>query len=303
MAETLGRVYALSVMHTHFDLDRTIARQASRLMSTLGIVVGLGLSAGCGSTEVPRSAPLFAVPLSLEGEPIGTALVDTGGGYEIMLRRSYGLKIVDSIEVVVFGGKETVQLTEGFAYEVGGVPGRADAAIVGSSICDCNGVGFHFFRKTGVVLGLDFSAPRVMFLSEVAAEGITIDFASLSDGRSAFDTSFIEVEAEFDGFSQTLVALLDTGANATVIRRDLIDFVDGSTPARPRITVTHDQLGSVSVNVQLTNNDDLPDMILGTNVMRKWGDQWYFSFHANGGSVTVVRDDASSSPVSVLPPL
>ncbi len=271
-------------------------------MGTLGIVVALGLSAGCGSTEVPRSAPLFAVPLSVEGEPIGTALVDTGGGYEIMLRRSYGLEIVDSIEVVVFGGKETVQLTEGFAYEVGGVPGVADAAIVGSSICDCNGVGFHFFRKTGLVLGLDFSEPQVRFLPEVPAGGITIDFDSASEESSAFDTSFIEVEAEFDGSSQTLLGLLDTGANATVIRRDLIDFADESTPARPRITITHDRLGSVSVNVRLTSNDDLPDIILGTNVMRKWGDQWYFSFSPNGGSVTVVRDDAVSSLVSSLPP-
>ena len=60
---------------------------------------------------------------------------------------------------------------------------------------------------------------------------------------------------------------------------------------------------SVSLSVRLSDNNNLPDMILGTDIMRKWADRWYFSFRSHGGSVTVVRDGDATSPVSVQPPL
>ena len=282
---------------------RVFAGNALRLLGVVPVAVVLGLNFGCGSLVGERAAPLFFVPLAIEGEPVAKALVDTGGGYEIMLRQSYGLNVVDSIEVVVFGGTETVQLTESFAYTAGGVDSVADAAIVGASICDCNGVGFYFFRKTGVVLGLDFAEPAVLFLSHTPLSGVTIDFELLPENLPAFDTSFIVVEAELNGVSQTLVGLLDTGANATVMRRDLADSAGESTTTRPWVTVTRDQLGSVSLGVRLSDNSSLPDMILGTDLMRKWADRWYFSFRSHGGSVTVMRDGDATSPVSVRPPL
>ena len=40
----------------------------------------------------------------------------------------------------------------------------------------------------------------------------------------------------------------------------------------------------------------LPDLIIGTDVMRAWGDRWYFSFAPEGGTVTVVPHDDSSAP-------
>ena len=65
------------------------------------------------------------------------------------------LKVVDSTEVLAFGGTESVDVTESFDYTAGGWQTHAEAAIVGVSVCECNGLGFHFFRKTGAVL-----APR-----------------------------------------------------------------------------------------------------------------------------------------------
>ncbi len=289
--------------HEHHHRDRGIARVVLRLLSVLSVVIALLPGTGCGSAVETPPAPLFTVPLTIEGEPIGTALVDTGGGYEVMLRRSFGLDIVDSVEVVVFGGAETVDVTEGFAYSAGGIDAVADAAIVGASICDCNGLGFHFFRKTGVVLGLDFSGPAVAFLPLAPLQGVRIDFSPSPEDLSVFDTSFIEVEAAVNGRSQTLRALLDTGANTTVIRRELVGSVDGSTPLRSRVTVTHDQLGSRSITARLSDNSNLPDMIVGTDMMSKWANQWYFSFTPNGGYVTVVRNGDTTPDATEQPPL
>ncbi|MCH7925900.1 MAG: hypothetical protein IIC51_10245, partial [Planctomycetes bacterium] len=41
------------------------------------------------------------------------------------------------------------------------------------------------------------------------------------------------------------------------------------------------------VSAALFSNDDLPDLILGIDVMRAWGDRWYFRYTPNGGIVTV----------------
>ncbi|MFQ5592080.1 MAG: hypothetical protein ACE5HE_13015 [Phycisphaerae bacterium] len=280
-----------------------VLRRALRAAGVLAIVAVAGPAPGCGSSLPEPASPLFVVPLSVEGESVGSALVDTGGGYEVMLRRDYGLKIVDSTEVIVFGGIQTVDITESFSYTAGGVSAVAESAIVGASVCGCNGVGFHFFRKTGVVLGLDFAQPAVVFLAEVPPGSFTIDFDPLPEERSTFDTSFIGVEVELDGASQNLIGLLDTGANATVLRSDLAGgwerFAMGSMVA----TITHPVLGSVSVHVRLSSNRDLPDIILGTDAMSKWADQWYFSFRARGGSFTVVRDGGSFTPADAQPPL
>jgi predicted aspartyl protease len=290
-------------MHERRCRNRGYAWAALRRLNVFSVAIVLVHGTGCGGSVEAPSAPLFSVPLAVQGESVGTALVDTGGGYEVMLRRSFGLDIVDSLEVVVFGGTETVAVTEGFAYTAGGIDAVADAAIVGASICDCNGVGFPFFRKTGVVLGLDFAEPAVAFLPLLPVQGVTIDFVLLPEDLSAFDTSFIEVEVVVNGGSQTLLALLDTGANTTVIRRELVDSAEETAAVRPRVTVTHGQLGSVSIPVLLSNNDSLPAMILGTDAMGKWADRWYFSFTPDGGSVTVVRGGNTSPHEPTPPPL
>jgi len=167
-------------------------------------------------------------------------------------------------------------------------------------------VGFHFFRKTGLVLGLDFSVPTVTFIQEAPEEGVTVGFHAPPDHLSHFDSAFIEVEVSAGGTARTLVALLDTGANATVMRRELADptltAVVGGFGAITA-TVAHERLGVVAVDVGLFDNTHLPDMILGTDAMAAWGDRWFFSFAQVGGTVTVVADNVGTDLADNAPGL
>ena len=250
----------------------------------------LGLAAGCGDIFATRPAPLFSVPLAIEGEPIGSAVIDTGGGYELLLRDSFGLEVVDMVEVLAFGGKELVGVTEGFQYTAGGWDSTADAALVGLSVCDCNGLGFHFFRKTGTVLGLDFANPRAMFLPVVPAGGVTIPFQPPPSFLPSFDSAFVQVEIASQGDTRTVLGLLDTGTNASVMRRGLVGTPSSLTPDRLNVTLTVESLGTVAVQVGLFDTAGLPDIILGTDVMRAWSDRWYFFFAKERGTVTAVPD-------------
>lgn len=245
------------------------------------------LAAGCGDLLPPPPAPLFAVPLEIEGRPVGDAIIDTGGGFEILLRNEFGLRVVDFVDVLVFGGRESVALTEGFSYSAGGFRGFADGAIVGISSCDCNGLGIVFFRKTGVVAAIAFSEPSAALTTATPPGGMDLPFQASPANLQGFNSSFIDVEIGLGGTTQTVRALLDTGAAETLLKRKLVP--GGSDPlfGRPRLEVTHDRLGTVSVSVALFDNDDLPDLILGIDVMRAWGDRWYFRYTPNGGIVTV----------------
>ena len=245
------------------------------------------LASGCGDLLPPPPAPLFAVPLEIEGRPVGDAIIDTGGGFEILLRDEFGLKVVDSVDVLVFGGRESVALTEGFSFTAGGFHGFADGAIVGISSCDCNGVGIVFFRKTGLVAAIAFSEPAASFTTSAPPGGIDLPFRSPPAYLEGFSSAFIDVDVDLGGTTLTVRALLDTGAAETLLKRNMFDGAPDPLFGRTRLEVTHDRLGTVSVSAAFFDNDDLPDLILGIDMMRAWGDRWYFHYTPNGGIVTV----------------
>lgn len=252
---------------------------------------------GCGGVLGEAPAPLFLVPLEIEGHKTGGAIIDTGGGYEVLLRNNFGLEVIDTVEVLAFGGRASVDLTEGFAYSAGGLPRTAPTAIVSDSICDCNGLGFFFFRETGVVLGLDFVNARAVFLSTAPAGGVTIPFEAPPAHLYGFDTAFVEVEVASGGAMTEVVGLLDTGANITLMRRGLVGAAPALDPNRQSVTISHDRLGTVAVGVVLFETEGLPDVILGTDVMRVWADEWYFCYSPAGGSVVAFRPgDAVEAP-------
>lgn len=250
------------------------------------LCVAAGLVGGCGDL-FGGFTPLLTAPLVVNGEPVDPAIVDTGGGYELMLRERFGLDIVDTIEVLAFGGRELVGLAQGFPYEVGGVGATADVALVGISACDCNGVGFFFFRKTGVTLEMDFSRRSVTFVTETPTGGVALPFEPPPPWMQNFDSAFITVEVTTDGASREVLGLLDTGTNSTVLRRDLIGGANRLFPNRLSVTLRHEALGVVEARVTLFDTPGLPDLIIGVDVMRAWADRWYFRFHPRGGTVTV----------------
>ncbi len=249
-----------------------------------------------------QPAPLFGAELFVNGESVGPAIIDTGGGFEVMLAEPFGLPIVATTEVLAFGGRETVEVTGAFDYSAGVWSETAEGAIVGVSACECNGLGFVFFRRTGAVLGLDFSSIRSDFVSTVPQGGISVPFERPPPQLTGFDSSFILVEVSDGISSRALVGLLDTGTNASVMRRGLLTTPDAAETQRLPVTVHHAQLGTTNGEVSLFDTPDLPDIILGTDLMRNWADRWYFSFAPIGGEVTVqpnhVRDAGGVHPLS-----
>ncbi|MBU0717255.1 MAG: hypothetical protein KJ749_03325, partial [Planctomycetes bacterium] len=181
--------------------------------------------------------------------------------------------------------------------------GSASGAIVGVSSCDCNGVGVDFLRNRSVVLALAFAEPSVTFLTDAPETGVTLDYSLPPPHLSKFYSSFIEINVTGNNVSARVLALLDTGAANTAIRRDVLDGPSGGLTDRLWITVENDYLGSVTVNATLFDTPGLPDVILGTDAMRAWGDQWYFAFTYRGGSVTVVPYESATtaSPTEGLP--
>ena len=268
------------------------------------LTVLVGLVAGCGDIFPPGQAPLFAVPLTIDGQPVGDAIIDTGGAYEVLLRETFGLRVIDTVDVLVFGGYEQVDLTEGFSYAVGGFQTEANGAIVGISSCDCNGLGIGFFRQTGAVLGLRFSDPGAVFLATVPEEGTRLAFAPPPPGLTTFQGAFIEVEVTADGDRRALLGLLDTGTSDTLLRRGLVGDPGPAWLNWDRVTVKNGELGTITLNAALFDTPGLPDMILGTDLMRAWGDRWYFSFTPTGGTVTVVpANEPSTRSVPTVPTL
>lgn len=273
-------------------------RTAHRNTSTPALAVSalVALAAGCGNLFAPPPAQLFTTPLAIDGTHVGHAIIDTGGGYELMLRSRYGLDVLDTVEVLAFTGRRFVGLTEEFPYTAGGIETSADGAIVGLDVCDCNGIGFQFFRKTGTILGIDFPKEAADFhLDMPEAGGVVLPFESSPPQMQQFDSAFVTVAVEAEGERQEIVGLLDTGTNWTVLRRGLFPSRNPLLPDQLDVRIGRTDLGIVVARVGLFDTPGLPDLIIGTDVMRAWSDRWYFRFDLEGGEVIAFP------PSSLLP--
>ncbi len=266
-------------------------RAARRAPAAVALVAVTIAAAGCADAVDPSPAPLFAVPLTIAGTLVGPAIIDTGGAYEVMLSDSFGLRVVDTTQVVAFGGAETVSVTEGFRYDAGGWPAIADGAIVGLSVYECNGLGFFFLRNTGAVLSLDFDKLEVILAETLPAGGARIPFQPPPRNLPEFDAAFVEVDVTAGAATWRVLGLLDTGANTSVIRRSLVAPAAAVVPDRIEVAIAHRKLGAISLPVGLFDNDSLPDLILGTDAMRGWGTRWHFSFAPVGGRVVVFGEE------------
>ena len=271
-------------MRRRRESQRVLISSAPALCAAC-VVIGL-CACSCGGVPLAGPPKLFTVPLAIEGTSIGSALLDTGGGYELMLRDHFGLEVIDTVEVLAFTGRESVDLVGGFNYRAGDVQTVADAAIVGVSVCDCNGVGYRFFRKTGVVLGIDFTRDVAGFFMRVPEQGISLAFAETPDYMSTFDSVFVDLEVALPDRTVRVPALVDTGASGTLIAAELLAEVFDAGD-RVAVTLHHEDLGTVAVRAQVFDNPELPQVIVGTDVMPLWADRWYFSFAPVGGNVTL----------------
>ncbi len=275
-----------------------------RSLYVLIVLSGI-FAVGCVDFRNPDQLVLLSVPLEVNGESVGEAYVDTGGGYEVLLRETFGLNVVDKVEVLAFGGKEQLSLTEPFRYAVDGYNTVSPGAIVGLSACNCNGLGYHFFRRTGIVLGLDFPTREARFHLGLPIADTYFGFEEPPAQLPDFDSSFIEVEIEGEDGTEVITALLDTGANVSVVKRGLVGNARPLTPDRIEVNITHENLGTVRATVGLFDTQGLPDMIIGTDIMRTWADEWYFDFsphikvigvifHADGSNLPQPEEDSNA---------
>jgi len=247
--------------------------------------------AGCGNTlTLPApAAPLFTIPVSVNDQPVGPAIVDTGGGYDLMLADRLGLTVVETVEILVFHGITTAGVTEPFRYAAGGFETTADTALVNVDLCDCNAVGFFFLRKTGAVLGLDFTSGEATLTARSPTGGSYVPFAAPPPQMSDFDTSFMEVElSDGDGHTVTVTALVDTGSNTTLMRRGIVGPAAGANGDRVDVFVSRPELGTVAARIGSYETPGLPDLIIGTDVMRVWSHSWHFLYSPYGGFIRTV---------------
>lgn len=254
--------------------------------------------AGCGLDVSPGSS-LFFLPIEVDGQNVGSGIVDTGGAYELMLNEPFGLRVTGSAEVLVFSGPATVGITEPFRAIVDGAAFEIDNAIVGLDLCECNGVGFLLLRKSQRLLNLDFPSQRAWLSPTEEGRPSLSEFPFLPPpaGFSTFDTAFIEVTVTGTEGSRSLLGLLDTGTTTTLMRRGIVTGAGNSIDANAQtVRIGADGLGTVQAQVRLIETEGLPDLIIGVDVMRAWSDEWAFRYDAVGGAVFAApRADATAS--------
>lgn len=276
-------------------------RRASLFRGLAAIVVCLPL-AGCDRIPVSVPAPLFYLPLTVDGVDLEPAFIDTGGDFEVLLKESLHLRLVGETAVLAFSGVLVLPVTEPFDYTAGGVAGMAPFAIVGLPACACNGLGVHFLRKSGRVLRIDFETMAATLEDALPEEGRLLPFEAPPRHLPDFPSSFVSVvvgtgtQPPAPGEGEAVLALIDTGARVTVMRRGIA----GTGMERgdsADVTIDRGVLGTLAARVSLYDSAELPDMIIGTDAMRAWGSVWYFAFEGRTGSIVVFpRGEAAASP-------
>ncbi len=251
------------------------------------------LQNGCGVELRDPGEFRFLAPLIIEKEEVASAIIDTGGGYEILLRSTYDLPVVEEVDVVTFRGLERVEVVGPFNYATGSIGAVSHGAIVGISTCDCNGLGFEFFRKTGLVLALDFDTRLAAFLDAAPLAGVYIPFAAPPEVLAGFDAAFLRVVVNINGRQIPATALVDTGSTRTVVQREFTENFVIQRPDTIDLTINQSQLGGVRLTAEMFENDALPEIIIGLDVMSVWGGQWYFDFTGEAGSFTVLPRPAN----------
>lgn len=264
------------------------------------VVVGMLIMAfaGCDNATFFAAAPdnLFTTPVTANGTVLESAIIDTGGGFDLMLSDHVGsgLDIIDSVDILAFNGVLTANIAEPFPYSVGDFEAVADQAFVDLGLCNCNALGFFFFRKTGAVLEINFLDGHASFLDAAPGGRAAIPFADPPVTLPEFDTSFMTVQvAGNDGTLVTVNALVDTGSNITSLRRGVLIASPTLDGTHAEILITRAELGTVHARVTLFDSPGIPDLVIGTDVMAAWSDEWYFEYDTRGGTIYAdPRDDA-----------
>ncbi len=269
-----------------------------RFQVALVLALAAGLVNGCGTDLfTPPNTPLFTTPITVNGRSAGDAIIDTGGGYDLMLKDRHGLSVIKTLDILIFDGITTAELTEPFNYTAGGFGTRAGTALVGVDLCNCNGVGYFFMRKTGTILGLDFARRSASFDSVIPANAVSIPFAPPPANMASFDTSFLDIVlSDKDGRTVTVTALIDTGAATTVMRRGLIGTPPSLLGGHVSVLITRGELGIVSASVGLFDTPGLPDLLIGLDVMRAWSNNWHFVYYPVGGMMYIVPRSVAAPP-------
>lgn len=252
----------------------------------VAVWVGVFL-AGCG---VPLAAPpdrLFYLSLEVNGNKVAPAFIDTGGEFEVLLSDHHDLEVIGELNVLAFGGQERVLLTEGFPYRVGDIELQSDGAIVGLSVCKCNGLGLSFIQKADRIIHLNFDTGEAELVDELPAGALSLDFADPPARLATFRGAFMDMEVTANGTTRLVKAVLDTGATRTVMSRSLFGGGSALSPNMLPIRISHVRLGEIGLNAGIFENDALPDMILGTDVMEVWGPEWYLDFRTRSRGLHV----------------
>jgi len=260
----------------------------SRLRGLAASVVTFLITGGCGSALAPAPAQrLFYLPLVVNGVDLGSAFIDTGGEFEVLLEDPLDLEYRAEVDILAFAGREKVSVTEPFIYSVGDLTLYSEGAIVGIAACKCNGIGLGFLHKVDRVLALNFHTREATLLPDAPTSALQIP-VSTPDGRlGLFQGVFIDVQVGSGDSARLVHGLLDTGATHTVMRRGIAGGGTLLQPDLEQVTLENIYLGKARFTVGLFDTEGLPDLIIGTDLMGAWAKQWYMSFDGASRSLWV----------------